>query len=87
MLYDYFIKNRTFKANRTFVTLYRFKYYGLTANQFSTNIAQKLSKKNHFSIGRCRTIISYPVYPFIHWSGLYLQVYIQIYSGLWIMQL
>ena len=51
------------------MTLFRFNHYGLTTNNFSTDIVRTLSKRNHFSIVRCAkfvgnvgfpTVISHP---------------------------
>ena len=56
------------------MTLFRFNYYGLTTNKFSTDIVRTLSKRNRFSIElcdkfvahvRCPTIISHPAFHLI----------------------
>ena len=39
------------------MTLFRFNLYGLTTNKFSTDIVQKLSKRNRFSIGHCAKFV------------------------------
>ena len=45
------------------MTLFRFNYYGLTKNKFSSDIAQVLSKRNRFSDRRCAKFVGHVRYP------------------------
>ena len=58
------------------MTLFRFDHYGLTTNNFSMDIVQRLSERNRFSIGYSAKFVGNVRCPTVH-SGIKKRIHLK----------